>query len=215
MSNRILAFAIGFAGLGASLQPTGAAAATSDDELWIETSVNGEIAPETGFKFELETRRRDGPDEYIVGAEVNTAVANGIALGGGMEIHDEDGFTEVRPYQQVTIGIGKFDLRSRIEERFYDDSDQMALRLRQRVRFRTDIGAGFGGFASGELLYQLRDRLNGGPSRIDQWRANIGATREIAPGLDLTAGYLFIIRPRDNGATSHTHVGQLSLSYDL
>ena len=85
----------------------------------------------------------------------------------------------------------------------------MALRLRQRARFRTPIAEKITGFASGELLYQLRDRNEGGPERIDQWRLNAGATAQIAPELELTGGYLFQIRPRDNGNTRHTHVSQV------
>ena len=119
----------------------------------------------------------------------------------------------MRPYQQLTFGVGKFDFRSRIEERFYDGADRMALRLRQRARFRTPIANKVTGFASGELLYQLRDRNEGGPQRIDQWRLNAGATARITPTLDLTGGYLFQIRPRDNGNTRHTHVSQVSLFY--
>ena len=213
MSNRFPALAIGFAALGAFMQPTAAQAATRDDELWIETGIKGDIAPGTDFKLELETRRREGPNEYILGAEVNTDVSSALALGGGIEIHDEDGFTEVRPYQQLTFGLGKFDFRSRIEERFYDGADRMALRLRQRARFRTKVADKITGFASGELLYQLRDRNEGGPQRIDQWRLNAGATARIAPELELTGGYLFQIRPRDNGNTRHTHVSQVSLFY--
>ena len=213
MSNRLPALAIGLAALCATLQPSAATAATSDDELWIETGVKGDIAPGTDFKFELETRRRAGPNEYIVGAEVNTDVSGALALGGGIEIHDEDGFTEIRPYQQVTLGLGRFDFRTRIEERFYDDADRMALRLRQRARFRTPIANQVTGFASAELLYQLRDRNVGGPERIDQWRLNAGATARVTPALELTGGYLFQIRPRDNGNTRHTHVSQVSLFY--
>ena len=63
MSNTLPVLAIGFAALGAIMQPSAARAATSDDELWIETGIKGDIAPGTDFKLELETRRRDGPNE--------------------------------------------------------------------------------------------------------------------------------------------------------
>ena len=82
MSNTLPVLAIGFAALGAIMQPSAARAATSDAELWIETGIKGDIAPGTDFKLELETRRRDGPNEYILGAEFNTDVSDAVALVG-------------------------------------------------------------------------------------------------------------------------------------
>lgn len=196
----------------ALLQPAAAHAATSDDELWVELSAKGKIAPGTDLKLEVETRRRDGPNEWIFGAEANHDIAERVALGGGVEVHEIDGFTEVRPYQQVTFDVGKLDFRSRIEERFFDDADQLALRFRQRARFTQPVGEATKAFASAELLYQLRDRNEGGPKRIDQWRLNAGLTHRIGD-IELTGGYLFQIRPRDGGNTRHTHVTQASLAY--
>ena len=114
------------------LQPS--AALADESEFWIELAAKGDIAEGTSLKVEVEQRRKTGPDEYIVGAVVDHEIGNGFSLGGGIEIHDIDGFTEVRPYQQVGFSTGILSLRTRIEERFYDNSDRMALRLRQRVQ---------------------------------------------------------------------------------
>lgn len=195
----------------ALLQP--AVAHADENEFWIELSTSGEIAEGAELKLEIEERRRDGPNEYIVGAVVDYEVANGFEIGGGMEIHDEDGFTEVRPYQQVTYSTGILSFRTRLEERFYDGADQMGLRLRQRAQVTQPVADGLRARGSVELLYQLRDRTEGGPQRIDQWRFNAGLQYRIAPQMDVTAGYLFQIRPRDGGNTRRTHVPQLTLTY--
>jgi len=204
--------ALSLAGLGLALQPASVSAATSDDELWIEASTKGDIAEGVDLKLELETRRRDGSDEYIFGAEANVDTAPNLQLGGGIEVHEIDGFTEVRPYQQLTFAAGPLDFRSRIEERFFDDSDQVSFRLRQRARLRHKLATDTTGFLSGELLYQLRDRNEGGPERIDQWRINAGLTQRLGD-IELTGGYLFQIRPRDGGNTRHTHVAQVGVGY--
>jgi len=192
------------------LQPT--AALADDTEFWVELSAKGDIAPDTSFKFELEERRKDGPNEYIVGAVVDRDVGEGFSIGGGMEIHDTGGFTEVRPYQQVGYKAGVLSLRTRIEERFYDDSDRMALRLRQRVQLSDTIAPKLKAAGSVELLYQLRSRNDGGPQRIDQWRFNAGLTYRVAERFDVTGGYLLQLRPRAGGDT-YTHVPQVSLGY--
>lgn len=193
------------------LQP--ALAHADETEFWVELGASGEIAEGVSAKFEVEERRREGPNEYIVGAVVDFDIGNGFELGGGMEIHDEDGFSEIRPYQQLTYTTGPLELRSRIEERFYDDADQMALRLRQRAQLSQQVAPKLKAKASAELLYQLRARTEGGPERIDQWRLNAALQYRALPNLDVTAGYLYQIRPRDGGATRRTHVPQVSLTY--
>ena len=200
-----------FAAGAALLQPHAAAAATSSEELWAEVAAKGDIGPDTDLKLEIEQRRRDGPNEWIVGAEVNHDVG-GFKIGGGMEVHEIDGFTEVRPYQQVTFATGPLDFRTRLEERFYDDSDQLALRLRQRARVQLPVGTATKAFGSAELLYQLQDRIEDGPQRIDQWRFNAGLVHRVGD-IELSGGYLFQIRPRDGGATRHTHVAQVGAAY--
>ncbi|GAB5349946.1 DUF2490 domain-containing protein [Alteriqipengyuania sp. 357] len=192
------------------LQPS--AALADDSEFWVEFAAKGDIAPGTSLKVEVEERRKDGPNEYIVGAVVDREVGEGFLIGGGMEVHDTDGFTELRPYQQVGYSSGILSLRTRIEERFYDDSDRMALRLRQRVQVSDTIAPKLKAAGSVELLYQLRDRNDGGPQRIDQWRFNAGLTYRLAERFEVTGGYLLQLRPRPGGDT-YTHVPQVSVAY--
>lgn len=192
------------------LQPS--AALADDSEFWIEASAKGNIDSDTSFKIEIEQRRKSGPDEYIVGAVVDREIGKGFSIGGGMEAHDIDGFTEIRPYQQVGYSTGILSLRTRIEERFYDGADRMALRLRQRVQVSDNIAPKLKAAGSAELLYQLRDRNNGGPQRIDQWRFNAGLTYRLAERVELTGGYLLQLRPRPGGDT-YTHVTQASVAY--
>ena len=195
------------------LQPSAAHAAEDSTEFWVELGASGEIAPGAELKLEVEERRREGPNEYIVGAVVDFEVSDRLELGGGMEIHDEDGFTEIRPYQQLTYSTGRLSFRTRLEERFYDNADRMALRLRQRAQYTHPLAERTKAKLSAELLYQLRDRNEGGPERIDQWRFNAGVQHRLLPRLDVTGGYLFQIRPRPDGQTRHTHVPQLTLTY--
>ncbi|WP_050803700.1 DUF2490 domain-containing protein [Citromicrobium sp. JLT1363] len=192
------------------LQPS--AALADESEFWVELAAKGEIAPGTSLKLEVEERRKDGPNEYIVGAVVDHEVGEGFSIGGGVEVHDTDGFSEIRPYQQAGYSSGILSLRTRIEERFYDNSDRMALRLRQRVQLSDTIAPKLKAAGSVELLYQLRSRNDGGPQRIDQWRFNAGLTYRVADRLDVTGGYLLQLRPRPGGDT-YTHVPQASIAY--
>ena len=202
-----------FAAALAILQPAAALAQESDLEAWVELSAQGQIAPGAQLKVEVEERFREGADEAILGATVDFAVNERVDLGGGVEIHEIAGYTEVRPFQQVTLGVGDLSFRTRIEERFFDNADQISLRLRQRVQYSPTIAPGTRARLSAELLYQLTDRVEAGPRRIDQWRLGAGIQHRIAPQLDLTGGYLLVIRPRPAGQTRHAHVPQLAIGY--
>ena len=144
------------------LQPS--AALADESEFWMELAAKGEIAPGTSLKLEVEERRKNGPNEYILGAVVDTEVGDGFSIGGGVEVHDTDGFSEIRPYQQVGYSSGILSLRTRIEERFYDRSDRMALRLRQRVQLSDEIAPRLKAAGSVELLYP-----RGGSARRHGW----------------------------------------------
>lgn len=205
-----LARALPLAAATVLLQPS--AALADESEFWIEAAAKGDIAPGTSIKLEVEQRRKTGPDEYIFGAVVDTKVGDGFTIGGGIEIHDIGGFSEVRPYQQVGYSTGIVSLRTRIEERFYDNSDRMALRLRQRVQVSDDIAPKLKASGSVELLYQLRSRNDGGPQRVDQLRFNAGLTYRAAENFEIGGGYLLQLRPRPGGDT-YTHVPQVSAAY--
>ena len=192
------------------LQPS--AALADDSEVWIELSAKGDIAPDTTLTVELEPRLQAGSDQYVVGAVVDRKIGKGFSIGGGIEINDTGGFTEIRPYQQVGYKTGILSLRTRIEERFFDNADQMALRLRQRVQLSDEIAPKLKAAGSVELLYQLRDRRDGGPQRVDQWRFNAGLTYRAAERFDVLGGYLLQLRPRPGGDT-YTHIPQVGVAY--
>lgn len=203
----------GFAAGAAVLQPLELRARDADAESWIELSASGEIAPGADLRVEVEERFRDGANEAILGTAVDLAVSDALALGGGLEVHDAGGLTEVRPYQQVSVAVGPLSLRTRLEERVFDDADRLGLRLRQRAQFSPAIATGTRARLSAEWFYQIRDRLEGGPRRTDQWRFAAGVQHRLAPGLDLTVSHMVQIRPRPAGQTTHTHVPQLALAY--
>ena len=203
----------GFAAGAAVLQPLELRAREVRAERWIELSASGEIAPGADLRVEVEERFRDGANEAILGAAVDLAVADSVALGGGLEVHDAGGFTEVRPYQQLTLALGALSLRTRLEQRVFDDADRLGWRLRQRAQLSPAIAAGTRARLSAEWFWQIRDRVAGGPRRTDQWRFAAGIQHRIGPGLDLTVSHLVQIRPRRAGQTTHTHVPQLALAY--
>ena len=127
--------AIGFAAAVALMQPQAARAAEDDSEFWIQLAAQGEAWDGATLKVNVEQRRKSGDNEHIVAADLAVDTAENLALGGGIEIHEIDGFTEIRPYQQLLVDAGPFDFRTKFEQRFFDGSDQMGLRIRQRARF--------------------------------------------------------------------------------
>lgn len=192
------------------LQPSVALA--DDTEFWIELSASGDIAERAKLTVEMEERRQRGANDYVFGAVIDRAVGEGFTIGGGVEVNDQGGFSEIRPYQQVGYSTGILSLRTRVEQRFFDDADRMGLRLRQRVQLSDQIAPKLSAAGSVELLYQLRDSERGGPQRVDQWRFDAGLTYRVAERFSITGGYMLQLRPRPGGDT-YTHVPQASVAY--
>lgn len=104
---------------------------------------------------------------------------------------------EHRPWQQLAFPIastpGVFTLsnRTRFEQRFRDDGDEIGIRLRQQVRLTVPIaGSQWQGVAWSEGFFNLNDTDWGAQSGLDRWRNFVGINIPIGQGLTLEPGYL-------------------------
>ena len=205
--------------IAATLPQGSVQARETDAEFRVEVGAQGNLGAGAELRVAAEQRFRDADDVLVLTAAVDVAAvtvdfgAGSVELGGGAQVQDIDGRTELRPYQQVIVTAGSFSFRTRLEERFFEGADQMALRLRQRVQYAHPLSAATRAIVNAELLYQLRDRVSGGPRRVDRWGLAARIQHRLAPHVQLSATHTLEIRPRPAGQTRHTHVSQFSLAY--
>lgn len=104
---------------------------------------------------------------------------------------------ENRLWQQLAFPIasrdGLFSLtgRTRMEQRFRNDGDEMGWRLRQQVRIAIPLAkSGWQGIAWTEGFFNLNDTDWGARSGIDRWRNFAGLGIPLRDGVVLEPGYL-------------------------
>lgn len=190
-----------------------ARAADEDVQLWTTQSASAPLSDHVTGSLDVSERFREGGDQLLSRASADYRLSPAATLGGGLAyVVTVDGANETRPHQQLTLIFGPLALRSRVEERFFEDADRMELRLRQKATLTWPIAEQWKASLAGELLYIAQSQDRDGDAHVDQWRANATLARQLADKLEGTIGYLAILSPRDDRPDKLSHVVQLSVT---
>lgn len=209
-------FALLLAALITAWQPSKARAGDEDVQLWHILNVTGDIADGTRLTLDASHRWRErlrGDEQQTLRFNIDRTLTEGVRIGAGAMVLDASGNTELRPHQQVTFVLGRFEARTRLEERFFDGADRVELRLRQRVQYNQPLGKDWRANVGGEWLGLLQGRNSGEGFSTDQWRAQAGVAYKINDKLELGANYWLLVFPRGNQPARITHVPQTVLTY--
>ena len=216
MTRAPLRIATLLAALACAWQPSKARAQDEDVQLWNIVNVTGDIGEHTRLTVDASQRWREearGGDQQTLRFHIDETVAKGVRIGGGAMVLDAGGNTELRPHQQISLAQGRFEFRTRLEERFFDGADRVELRLRQRVQYTQPLGKSWRASVGGEWLGLLQGRNDGQGASTEQWRAQAGIAYRINPRLEVGANYWMLIFPRGGLPARHTHVPQTVLTY--
>ncbi|MFM7378617.1 MAG: DUF2490 domain-containing protein [Erythrobacter sp.] len=185
-------------------------------QLWQFFNLTGDLDDDTRLTIDASQRWREdarGGEQQTIRVTVEQTVAEGIRLGGGAAVFEAGGTTELRPHQQVILARGRFELRTRLEERFFDGADRVELRLRQRIQYNQPLGDGWRASVGGEWLGLLQGRNEGQGASTEQWRAQAGIAYRISKRLEVGANYWLLVFPRGGQPARTTHVPQTVLTY--
>ncbi|MEQ5788614.1 DUF2490 domain-containing protein [Erythrobacter sp. NFXS35] len=201
----------------AAWQPSKANAAEEDTQFWLGANATGEVADRTTVTLDTTQRwraNRAGGDQQTIRVTVEREVDEDARLGGGIGVFEtEGGLTEIRVHQQAVFTPGRFELRSRLEERFFDGADQVELRLRQRVHYIHPVAEGWRAMVGGEWLGLLQSRRSGEGFSTDQWRAQTSLTHRAAKNLDVGVIYWLVVSPRGDRPDRINHIPQAVVTY--
>jgi hypothetical protein len=210
--NRTTAFSVSLALVALASAANEARAADEDFQLWLSESVSMPLSPRVEGTLELSQRFRDSGDQRLARGTAEIRLSPVAVIGGGAAyVSTIDAADEFRPHQQLTLTFGPLALRTRVEERFFDQADRMELRLRQRIGVTVPVSQRLRAGLAGELLYIARSQHSGQGAHVDQWRANVTLARHLAADLEGTVGYLAIVSPRHGAPERISHVAQLTL----
>lgn len=216
MNRSIMRFAVLLAALVAAWQPSKAVAADEDTQLWVIANVSGDIADGTRLTIDASQRWREqarGGQQQTLRFNIDRTIAQGVRIGGGAMVLDASGNTELRPHQQIIFVAGRFEARTRLEQRFFDGADRVELRLRQRIQYNQPLGKGWRANVGGEWFGLLQSRDADQGASTEQWRALSGIAFTISEKLEVGANYWLLAFPRGDQPARYTHVTQTVLIY--
>lgn len=204
------------AALIAAWQPSKARAAEEDTQFWLTTVVTGPVGERTTLTMDASHRWRSdtaGTDQQTFRAMLDERIADRTRIGGGVMILEANGRTEFRLHQQAVFTMGRFDSRTRLEERFIEGTDRMELRLRQRLQYTHPLAENWRAATAVEWLGTIRSRDAGQGAATDQWRFQTSLTHRLSRSLEVGASYWLISFPRGDRPERITHVPQMTLTY--
>jgi len=208
-------FPVLLAALAAAWQPTKARAADEDTQFWLNGNVTGKIADRTTLTVDATQRfraARDG-DQQTLRVTLEREIAEHVEIGGGVGVFETGGETEIRVTQQVTYAPGRLELRTRLEERFFDGADRVELRFRQRIHYHQPIAPKWRGTAGVEWLALLQPRDAGEGFSTDQWRFQAILTHEVSKNIDIGAVYWLVVQPRGDLPRRVSHIPQAVITW--
>lgn len=179
-------------------------AADEDTQIWTQLLVTTPLSGKLTGVLELQPRvSGDGSrlEQFLLRPSLSlrldptTAVSLGYAY---VRTEPEGGrpTDEHRIWQQVSFrlkggGAGPTaDVRTRLEQRFFEGGGGTGWRLRQQVRATAPIGGGVRAVLWTEPWFNLNDTRWGQRTGLDRWRNFAGVNVPLRKGVSLEPGYL-------------------------
>lgn len=210
-----------------ALLATPAAAQTEHDlGAWLNLTVQGPIGKKLAYFVEVQPRVQDELsrlDQTILRGAIGYKVTRNLTLYQGyahvfMPVDGPGDRNEDRLFQQATwvvpgLSRGELQSRTRLEQRWRSDGQDVQLRVREMVRFEYPLGDNKGVRALGSVegfvvLNSVDWRRRSG---FDQVRTFLGAEIPVGGTSTVEAGYLNQIVDEPGAASRMNHVLSLSL----
>jgi hypothetical protein len=206
------------------------ARATDDDfQAWQQIIANTKLSQGVTGTLEVQPRFTDDASrlgQLLIRPSIGFQIVDKTILSLGyayVRTSPENGAVtdENRLWQQLMFPIasrdGLFTVtgRTRLEQRFRNDGDEMGWRLRQQVRLAIPLAkSGWQGIAWSEGFFNLNDTDWGARSGIDRWRNFAGLGIPLREGVVLEPGYLNQYVNR-TGGDQVDHVLSLTLNVNF
>lgn len=214
--------------IAALLVATPAAAQTENDaQVWVNLTATGSIKDRLVYFAEVQPRAANDAsrlDQLLLRPAIGWKLSDRVTVYQGYArvltyVGDRDTRREHRPFQQVTWTLpqgprAEIQSRTRLEQRWRDDGDDMGLRLREMIRgeiaFARD-GRGVRALGYAELFVGLRRTDWNTRPGFDQLRSFAGVEVPVGGRSTLELGYLNQLLDRPGAAVRMNHVASLTL----
>lgn len=203
-----------------------AAQTTQDEQLWINMTVQAKIAGPLLFFAEVQPRvsdRAQGLEQLLLRPAIGWQLSPSVTVFQGYAhvLSPVDGAGDIkedRSFQQLSWIVGKpwkgeLSSRTRLEQRWRNDGDDMGWRLREMVRLEVPVSeAGkIAALGYAEAFIALNDTDWGARGGFDRLRSFAGAEIGMGGRSTLELGYLNQYIDQAGGRSRVDHV--LSVSF--
>lgn len=197
-----------------------AQAAEEEAQLWLGASATMKASPNDVIVMDVGHRfRRDqsGGEQQLARIALDHGVAKNIQIGGGFAFFHSGPEQELRLFQQLTATHGIWQSRTRLEQRFFDTTDEASWRLRQRIQASVplDPAKKWTLIAATELMFHLNRAKPSDKTGLAVIRHQIGLRHPIAKALDAQLLYMRQQTLRDDRPDAVTHVPWLTLTWKI
>lgn len=212
------------------LAPVNSTAETvHDEQVWVNLTAMGSVSGDAVYFAEFQPRTGDGLSRLdalllrgAVGWKFSPAITlyQGYAhiispIEGGRDINEE------RSFQQLNLALGKplggeLSSRTRLEQRWRSDGNDMGWRLREMLRYEHPLKPGsdaVNALVYAEGFVALNDTDWGARAGFDQLRSFVGAEVGLKGPSTLELGYLNQTINRPGGNLRMNHVASITLFY--
>lgn len=213
-----------------ALLATPAQAATSEDEqFWLNLTAMGSIKDEIVYFAEVQPRVGDGVsriDQALFRGALGWKFSPSLTLYQGfahvvVPVEGGKDVNEERSFQQVSWVMGKpwdgeLSSRTRLEQRWRSNGDDIGWRLREMLRYEKPLKANsdaVNALVYAEGFVALNDTDWGARSGFDQLRSFVGAELGLPGASTLEVGYLNQLINQRAGDTRVNHVASVTLFF--
>ncbi|MFZ2997207.1 DUF2490 domain-containing protein [Sphingobium sp.] len=200
-----------------------------DEQLWVNLTAMGSVKDDLVYFAEIQPRVGDGLsriDQALFRGAIGWKFSPTITLyqgyahvvvpvEGGRDVNEE------RSFQQLNWALGRpwrgeLSSRTRLEQRWRSDGDDMGWRLREMIRYEKPLKPGsdaVNALVYAEGFVALNDTDWGARGGFDQLRSFIGAEVGLPGASTLEIGYLNQVIDQTRGRTRINHVASLTLFF--
>jgi len=200
-----------------------------DEQAWLNVTAMGPISGDLVYFVEVQPRLGEGltrVDQLLLRGGVGWKLSPSFTLYQGyahVRTPRDDGpdVDEERSFQQVNWTIGKLlggelSSRTRLEQRWRNDGDDMGWRLREMLRYETPLKKGsetVNALVWGEAFVALNDTDWGARSGFDQLRSFVGIELALPGASTAEIGYMNQLFDRQGGVTRMNHIASVTLFF--
>jgi hypothetical protein len=200
---------------------------SSDEQLWVNLTAMGSISGKLVYFAEWQPRMGDGVsrlDQMILRGAVGWKLSPAVTLYQGyahvvVPMEGRKDVNEERSFQQISWMMGKpwggeLSSRTRLEQRWRSNGDDMGWRLREMLRYEKPLKPGsdaVNALVYSEAFVALNSTDWGAKGGFDQVRTFVGAELGLKGASTVELGYLNQVIDQRGGQTRINHVASLSL----